>query len=170
MAVFFIVLAKIFIAFLCIAGIFLSLMSFGGGFLITLAYLLLGLANRFENFSMIFFLILLALSIFAEVLEFFSTAIGTKKFGGSNLSFFTTLVFGIIGGIWGTFILPLLGTLIGTLIGAAAAAFITELILKKQAKPALKTTFGVLAGKTISIAIKTFISLIMAISVIISMF
>ena len=163
---------KILIVFLCLSGIFLSLMSFGGTFLITLAYLFVWVINKFEDFWywLVMLVLLLLLSIAGEILEFFSTSIGGKKFGASNISFFTTLVFGIAGGLWGTFILPIIGTLIGTILGAVLAAFITELIIKNKVKPALLASVGVLAGKTGSMLIKTLLSLFMAVFVIISMF
>ena len=164
------ILTKILVIILCISGVFLSFMTIGGTFVITLAYFINGLSNKFNDFSILFLIILLILSIIGEIIEFFATSIGTKKFGASDLTFFTTLIFGIIGGIIGTFMLPLLGTLLGTVLGATLAAFATEYLLKGKAKPAINASIGVLAGKTGSILIKTFLSLIMAISVIIAIF
>ena len=148
------------------------MMSFGGTFLITFAYFFVGPINKFEDFWywFIMLILLLVLSIVGEIVEFFSISIGSKKFGASNLSFFTTLIFGIFGGIWGTIILPIIGTLIGTIVGACLAAFVTELILRGKVKPALMASIGVLAGKTGSVLFKTLISFFMAVFVIISLF
>jgi uncharacterized protein len=161
---------KILIIFLCVAGIFFSFLTLAGTFLITLSYFFYGLATKFDNFNFWLLFLLFLLSVVGEVIEFFSAAIGGKHFGASNISFFTTLAFGIIGGIWGTFLLPVVGTLMGTLIGATLAAFSTEYMLKGKFEPALKASIGVLAGKTGSILVKTLLSLIMTVLVTISIF
>ncbi|MBN1522457.1 MAG: DUF456 domain-containing protein [Candidatus Aureabacteria bacterium] len=166
------IVIKIFLIFLCLCGVLLSMMSIGGTFLITFAYLLHGISGKFEDFWywLTMFTLLLLLSIAGEVLEFFSASIGSKKFGASNISFFTTLIFGILGGIWGTLIFPVIGTLIGTVFAACSAAFITELLLKGNWKVAIKASVGVLAGKTGSMLVKTLLSLFMATFVILSLF
>ncbi len=165
-----IIVVKIFAFILCILGVILSFMGLWGPLLIAIAYLLDGLATQFEEFNIWLFIFFLGLWLISEIIEAFSTGLGAKKFGASNLSFFTTLIFGILGAIWGTMIMPLIGTIIGTILGACLAAFFTELFLKGKVKPALKACLGVLAGKTGGILIKTFIAMFMAIWVIISLF
>lgn len=161
---------KIMIVLMCLCGFLLSFMGIAGTFLIALAYIIFGLADRFHDFSVLLLLFLILLSIAGEIVEFFSASIGSKKFGASNISFFSSLILGILGGVWGTVIFPVVGTLIGTIAGASVGAFVTELFLKGKFQAAAMASIGVVAGKTGGILFKTFIAFIMAVSVIVAIF
>ncbi|NLZ38610.1 MAG: DUF456 domain-containing protein [Firmicutes bacterium] len=109
-----------------------------GAVLIYGGMILYGFLTDFSTLPAKFFLLqgLALLLIFA--VDFFATAIGTKKFGGSRASAFGAT----LGTLLGVLFFPPFGIVLGPFLGAAAA----ELLSGKNPEHAVRVGFGTLIG------------------------
>ncbi|MCH8270279.1 MAG: DUF456 domain-containing protein [Planctomycetes bacterium] len=104
------------------------------------------------------------LAVVAEIAEFFSSAVGAAKTGGSKSAAWAALVGAIIGAIAGTPFMPVVGTIAGAVIGAGLAATIVELgIHKKPWRESLKVGGGAAAGRLVAVVIKGVLALACAV-------
>ena len=105
-------------------GVFLVLLQMPGTWGILLAT---GLAAwwQSERIGWVAIVILVALAIIGEIIEFIGSAHGSRTAGGTRRAAILSLLFGtfgaIVGAILGSFI-PIIGTLAGILIGACLSA------------------------------------------------
>lgn len=86
---------------------------------------------------LIFVLITLITIVFTTA-DLWLPLVGSKKTGASA----KTMVLGVVGAIAGTFLLPILGTIIGYVVGILAAEFLRH----RDARPAMRASFGALLG------------------------
>ena len=100
------------------------------------------------------FVILGALFLISQAMEYFSGAVGSKYFGGSKWG----IGGAILGGLIGLFFAPL-GFLLGPLIGAFAFEWI---FAKKEVIEATKSGFGSAVGTVMGMAIKIGVAVTMA--------
>src|SRR5687768_7524398 len=77
-------------------------------------------------------LIILALCLIAELLEFLAGAGGASKAGGSKRSMVGGIVGGLAGGILLSIPVPILGTIAGVCIGAFAGATLAQLTKQRD--------------------------------------
>ena len=104
------------------------------------------------------------LAVVAEIAEFFSSAVGAAKTGGSKSAAWAAVVGAIIGAIAGTPFMPIVGTIAGAVIGAGLAATIVELgIHKKPWRESLKVGGGAAAGRLVAVVIKGVLALACAV-------
>lgn len=106
------------------------------------------------------------LAVVAEIAEFFSSAVGAAKTGGSKSAAWAAVVGAIIGAIAGTPLIPIpiVGTIAGAVIGAGLAATIVELgIHKKPWRESLKVGGGAAAGRLVAVIIKGVLALACAV-------
>ena len=104
------------------------------------------------------------LAVVAEIAEFFSSAVGAAKTGGSKSAAWAAVVGAIIGAIAGTPFMPVVGTIAGAVIGAGLAATIVELgIHKKPWRESLKVGGGAAAGRLVAVIIKGVLALACAV-------
>lgn len=104
------------------------------------------------------------LAVVAEIAEFFSSAVGAAKTGGSKSAAWAAVVGAIIGAIAGTPFMPIVGTIAGAVIGAGLAATIVELgIHKKPWRESLKVGGGAAAGRLVAVIIKGVLALACAV-------
>jgi len=135
-----------------VLGIVAIFLGFPGTFIIFGDALVYGLITRFRGpISVKFLLLLLAITLFAELIEFLLGTFTTLKFGASKWGVVGTLVGGILGAAWGSAALPLVGTLAGAIIGAFVGAFILEYIHRDDRSVAAKAGFGAFVGKILGI-------------------
>jgi uncharacterized protein len=100
-------------------------------------------------------LVLLLFVVISQVLDFFSSAVGSKIFGGSKWGVWGALVggiFGIFGGLPGLFIGPVIGALVFELAFA-----------KKELRPAAKSSMGTFVGTTTGMMMKVGVGIAMII-------
>ncbi len=94
-----------------------------------------------------FFVLLTALAIVGEVLEFALQVVKAKKYGSSSSGTFA----GVVGAIIGAIVLaPLffgIGALIGALIGAWIGCFVMEKAKGRPTKEAYDAAFGAMVGR-----------------------
>ena len=88
------------------------------------------------RFSWIIVVVLAALALIGEAIEFGASVLGTKKLGGSSrgatLSVIGSIIGGIVGAIFGIPIpIPLVGILIGSVLFAAIGAWVGASIGEK---------------------------------------
>lgn len=104
------------------------------------------------------------LAVVAEIAEFFSSAVGAAKTGGSKSAAWAAVVGAIIGAIAGTPFMPVVGTIAGAVIGAGLAATIVELgVHKKPWRESLKVGGGAAAGRLVAVVIKGVLALACAV-------
>ena len=104
------------------------------------------------------------LAVVAEIAEFFSSAVGAAKTGGSKSAAWAAVVGAIIGAIAGTPFMPVVGTIAGAVIGAGLAATIVELgVHKKPWRESVKVGGGAAAGRLVAVVIKGVLALACAV-------
>ena len=97
--------------------------------------------------------------VLAYVVDFFSGAIGARRFGASRWGIAGV----VVGGIVGLFFAPL-GFIIGPLAGALAFEIF---FAKKRFQPAVRSTWGTLLGTGVGLVLRLLISLAMVATVLI---
>lgn len=102
--------------------------------------------------------IVFALAILAEVLEFLSAGKYARKYGGSRRAGWGAIVGGIIGAIIGVPI-PILGSVIGAFVGSFAGALVAEMTLGARVGDATRVAKGALIGRAIATALKVAIGI-----------
>ena len=118
-----------------------------------LALILLSIAKKWEPFSVLFLILMAALTIVITGLDYIIPAAGAKKFGASRYGFWGAVIGMVIGIIY----VPPFGLIIGAFIGA----FVGELLIGKQSYDALKAGWGVFIGVMLGILLKLIASGIM---------
>lgn len=126
-----------------LAGLFLAVGFFGcfvpmlpGTPLSYLGIILLHLSSAVE-FSMQFLVLWAVIVIAVQVLDYFIPVWGTKRFGGSKL------------GVWGSMVGVIIGLFLGPLgivAGAFVGAFVGELLAGKTSRKAINAAFGAFVG------------------------
>ena len=98
-------------------------------------------------------LVLLLVTLAAEVGEFVLGGAGAKKAGATKWGIFGGLVGAILGGIFltGLIPIPILGTVIGICLGSFAGAFGVELLLGGPVWRSVRIGFGAAKGRLMGI-------------------
>jgi hypothetical protein len=98
-------------------------------------------------------IVLLIFVVISQVFDFFSSAVGSKVFGGTKWGVWGAL----IGGIFG-----MLGGLPGLFIGPVVGALLFEMFFgKREWRPAAKSSMGTFVGTTTGMLIKVGIGIAM---------
>lgn len=148
------ILGVIVFFFVLLLGLAAIPLGLPGTFIIFGDALIYGIITRFRGaLSVKFLLVLLAIALFAELMEFLLGTFTTLKFGASKWGVVGTLAGGILGASWGSAAFPLLGTLAGAIIGAFLGAFILEYLHREDHGVAAKAGFGAFAGKILGISV-----------------
>lgn len=153
-------LAHIILILLCLAGLVSVFFSGPGTLLVLLGGVFFALMTRFSVFDLWTLIILLALYLLGEVMEYAAMVIGAKRLGASNAAVAGAIAGGILGavlgsGCWVVGIIP--GTLLGIFFGASAL----EWIVKRDWKQSLKAGVGGLVGRVGSVAAKAVVVICM---------
>jgi uncharacterized protein len=146
-------------------GVFSILFGLPGTIVILLACIVYSLLTGFEKFGFKIILILAGISLLAELLEFYLGFRGAAKFGASKGSIMASLIGAVAGAVLMTPFLLGLGTLIGAFLGGFAGTFIVEIIHRKDLKPAMRASYGAVAGRVAGILAKGCCALIMIVIV-----
>jgi len=109
-----------------------------GAPLILAGALIYGWYTGFATVTWSVLLVLLFLTLFSYLLEFFASVLGVKKMGGSG--------WGMAGALLGLIVGIAFGGLFGLLIGPFVGAFLFELAKKKDLQASLKSGIGTLVG------------------------
>lgn len=132
------------------------------GLPLSLAGMLLLHSSRFAQFEIWVILVLAFLTIVIQILDYIVPIWGTKKFGGSRLGAWGS----ILGLIAGMFFLPAIGPfgIITILAGPFFGAWLGELIAGQKNKTAIRAAFGsfvgFIAGTFMKIALASVITIL----------
>lgn len=74
------------------------------------------------------------IALIGEVVEVIASALGAKKFGGTNMGALGSVLGALIGALLGSFVIPIpiLGTILGAVLGAGLGAIAFEKGVKKR--------------------------------------
>ena len=104
------------------------------------------------NKDLIFFLVLF---IFLEFLEFILAALIIKIYGGKKSTAFISLAGGILGGVIGNFIIPIIGGFFGLIICSYLITYFNERRIGKSQKKAFKIANNSTLGYIFAKGLKT---------------
>lgn len=143
-------IVNIIVTIIAVLGVLGTLVPiFPGTPLIVGAALISGVATDFSVVSIRLIIILILLSVGAEISERLFSAVTTKKFGGSKYG-----IIGAIGGVlMGSILFPPLGIFIGPVVGAVSLELLTGKELKESFKIGTGTVLGSFGGAFISFII-----------------
>jgi uncharacterized protein len=151
---------------LCVAGVVLGLamaaIGLPGTFFLVIVAGVYGCATSFKAFSPYFLLVLLLLSLVAEVADNLIGAAWARRWGSSWRGIVGSLVGAIAGAAIGSAIAPIIGTIAGGLIGSFAGAFAFEYHRMRDHRGAARAGWGAFAGRIIGILLKLGISVVMS--------
>jgi len=111
--------------------------------------------DGFATFSPWVFVLITVVGLVAGTADIWLPLLGAKKTGAS----WRTLAVGLIGGIAGTFLLPL--PIFGTVIGYGAGILLAEYIRHGAWRPAWRATLGGVVGWGLSAAVELVGAIIM---------
>lgn len=133
--------------FVAIAGLISHVFGFPGNFIILADSILFGWYDGFKEVTIEILVVLLALALLGELVEFVLGVLGAKKYKSSNKAIVGSIVFGIIGGILGIPFFFGIGAVIGAFVGAFVGAFLVEFLLEKKVDRAVKSGWGAFIGR-----------------------
>jgi uncharacterized protein YqgC (DUF456 family) len=147
-----------------IAGFALTLLTLSGAWLIVLAALLIDLYWQ-ETYSTTTLIALGVLSLIGEALEIGTAGVAARRAGGTRSTATWSVVGGLLGGIVGTFVIPLpvIGTIVGAAIGSgllASASHRGDGYAWSEASRVGGAAFG---GRLLATILKSLMTLIVAI-------
>ena len=155
----------IIVVFLLISSVSLvgHIFNLPGNFVILGLSVLLGWYDSFENINIKIVVILVALALLGELVEFLVGVIGAKKYNTSNKAIIVSIIFGIAGGILFAPLFLGFGALLGAFCGAYIGALLVELLNGKSFNNSLNSAWGVFLGKIGGTFSKIIIGVIMII-------
>lgn len=102
----------------------------------------------FDVFSPWVFALITLIALVAGTSNIWLAALGAKTTGAS----WRTLLVGFIGGIAGTFLIPI--PILGTILGYAGGLVLSEYVRQGEMRPALRAAFGGMVGWGVSTAVQ----------------
>ena len=142
-------------------GIFLTVFGLPGTVLILLDVVGYAFLTGFAQIGFKVILILLAMTIVAELLDLGLGMAGAVRFGSSRAGMWAALIGSFAGAVILTPFFLGLGVLMGIFLGGGTAVFITEIIQRRKLKPAFRAGIGAMLGRMTGIAVKGILSMAM---------
>lgn len=161
-----VIIGWIFFVLGLLLGLIIIPFGLAGTFLIVVDVFIFALLTDFRPITGSFLAVLLALSIFVELIEFFLGAAVAKKYGSSKWGMFGAVIGGILGAIWATPVFPFFGTIIGAFIGVFLGAFFLEFFRFSDMNKALKAGWGAFLGAITGRFLKLIVAVTMVIAII----
>lgn len=151
------------IALLCIVGLLGSCLALSGTWLVVLATAIAAL-YRPGLFPAWWIVLTFALfSALIEVIEFFASAWGVQRRGGSRLAGFAAVAGGLAGMLLGAFIpVPVLGPLLGMVAGSFGLAYLVEYKRLQKREQATHIATGAVIARISIVFLKVVATLGMA--------
>jgi uncharacterized protein len=142
-------------------GIFLTVFGLPGTILILLDVVGYALLTGFAQIGFKVILVLLLMTIVAELLDLGLGMAGAVRFGSTRTGIWTALIGSFAGiAVLTPFFLGL-GVLLGIFLGGGTAVFMTEMIQRRKLKPAFRPGMGAMLGRMTGIAVKGVFSIVM---------
>jgi uncharacterized protein YqgC (DUF456 family) len=142
-------------------GIFLTVFGLPGAVLILIDVVAYALLTGFAQIGFKVILILAAMAVVAELLDFWLGMAGAVSFGASRGGMWAALFGSLAGAVILTPYFLGLGALIGIFLGGGAAVFSVEMIKRRKLKPAFRASVGAMLGRMAGIAVKGVLSIAM---------
>ncbi len=101
-----------------------------------------------------YFITIIGLAIFGELIEYVTQAWGAKKYGSTTSGMFAGIIGAIIGAIFGMPFFLGFGALLGALAGGFIGCYVMEKINGKEDGEAFKAAKGALFGRFLGVIIK----------------
>jgi uncharacterized protein YqgC (DUF456 family) len=141
---------------LSLAAVALNVISLPGNWLMLLCALLISWYSGWNAPTLGILAFMLLVLLAGELIETMGSLVGAKKFGASTLAAWAAIAGGLVGGILGTFLIPipLFGSVIGAITGAFLAAWSIELIKQKPFKAATWGALGAALGRVMGMGAK----------------
>lgn len=146
-------------------GVVLIPFGMAGTFLIVADAFVYGLVSGFEEITLPFLGLLLAIAVAVEFMEELLSAAMAKKFGGSKWAMVGAVAGGFIGAVVGTPAAPVLGTLVGGFFGAFCGATLLEWIHSADFQNAIKAGAGAFFGAVGGKVTKFLVAVVMVIMI-----
>ncbi|MGI9553687.1 MAG: DUF456 family protein [Thermodesulfobacteriota bacterium] len=141
-----------------------------GNWVILIFSFFLAWTGDFDKIPITTLIILLALSLLGEAIEFLLGIVGAKKYETSNRAIAGSIIFGIIGAIAGAPFFFGIGSVVGAFAGAFAGAVLVEIILGKSLNQSVTAGWGTLLGRVGGSFAKIFIGVVMIVITLTSFF
>ncbi|MBP2627110.1 MAG: hypothetical protein H6Q68_1821 [Firmicutes bacterium] len=151
---------------LVIGGVIMTMVGLPGNILIVLIGLAYGYYDGFEHVDYTVLVIIVGVFILSELIESWAGLIGAKKEKASKRAIAAAFVGTMLGGIWGTAILPLIGSILGALFGAFIITALAEYTKTKNKEQAIRVAIGVLKGQIVGMIVKLTAAIGMAVALI----
>jgi uncharacterized protein YqgC (DUF456 family) len=148
-----------------LGAVFTTFFGLPGNFLALGAVIAYSAGTGWQVMGWKFLIVVGALVLVGELLEFLLGTFTSVRYGGSRWSAVGSFVGGVVGAIAGTGVIPLVGTVIGAFIGAFALAFLFEYVHRNRQADAARAGFGALVGKIFGLSTKMSLGLAMVILV-----
>ncbi|MCI0455295.1 MAG: DUF456 domain-containing protein [Candidatus Dadabacteria bacterium] len=161
-------LVFIIFVFVAFGGLLSLIFGLPGNFIILADSILYGWYGEFKEITYKVILILIALTILGEVIEYVLGIVGAKKRGASKGAIIASIAGGIVGAIICAPFLFGIGSLIGAFLGAFAGAFLIEYYQGKGVNQAMESGWGALLGRVGGAITKGFIGVMMIIITVVS--
>jgi len=153
------IIVNIILILMLFVGIMCTLVGLPGNWLIMIAAVGYGFFDNFVHLDVRFLLVLLAVFLAGEVIEFIAGMLGAKRGRASNWATLAACLGAVAGGIAGTGVFPVVGSLIGALAGGFGASYLVEYLVTGQSQQARrvarKVVLGQLAGMLAKLAVAT---------------
>ncbi len=133
-----------------------------GGFILFLVILVISIIEGFDPLGYGWILVFFFVAAAAEVFEYLSGLIGTRRLGGSRSAMKGALIGGMTGALLLSAVIPVWGFLVGVFPGTFIGAFIGEYNKGKDFYRSSKAGMGALAGRVVASSLKVFVILFMA--------
>jgi uncharacterized protein len=151
-----------------LAGAFLTLLGIPGTFVILLDALIYSAATGWQRLPWGFLLALAGIAVVAEVSDNIVSAVGVRKYGGSNKGMVWALLAGLAGAlVLGAALSPLglvggiVGPLVGGLLGGFVGGYAYERAQGRSAEEARKAGLGAVWGRVAGTMLKTILAGVM---------
>lgn len=165
--------ATILVNVLCIViifiGVIMTMVGLPGNIIIVMIGLAYGYYDSFEHVNYNLLVTIVGVFVLSELIEFWAGLIGAKKEKASKRAVVAAFVGTVLGGIWGTAILPLIGSILGALLGAFVITAMAEYTKTKNKEQAKRVAIGVLKGQIVGMIFKVAAAVGMAIALIYQM-
>ncbi|OIP87284.1 MAG: hypothetical protein AUK24_09705 [Syntrophaceae bacterium CG2_30_49_12] len=145
------------------AGIFSTVFGLPGTLIILLDVILYALCTGFERIGFKIIAILFIIALLAETLDFALLMAGAARFWLSKRMIWASVTCGIIGAVLLTPALLGLGIIAGAFLGGFTGMLTVELIRQYSLKPAFRTGYRAILGRSAGILLKGFSALAMTV-------
>ena len=153
-------IALIVVSIVFLLGVILTALGLPGTFAVFAGAILYNLITWSWAISLKILLVILGVSVLAEIIEFVFSAWGSKRLKLSNKAMIGMIIGSIIGGIIG-FPVFLIGSVIGVMVGAFIGAFVFSYFEQRSFRKALKAGIGGFITRIGVIVMKFILALLM---------